>query len=163
MSRYGIQTFATVSAAKDAGAILGFGGDHRFLSNFWFADVRLDGLRYASVEHAYQAAKTLVLIEREQFRDRITPGVAKRLGRGVTMRPDWDAVKLAVMEDLVGQKFARPDLAALLRKTGDAPILELNVWGDRYWGVVADQHGRLAGSNHLGRILMEVRRRLVEG
>jgi ribA/ribD-fused uncharacterized protein len=162
MSRYGIQTFATLSAAKDAGAILGFSDDHRYLSNFWFAEVRFDGLRYASVEHAYQAAKTLVLIEREQFRDKITPGVAKRLGRGITMRPDWDAVKLGVMEDLVSQKFARPDLADLLRKTGEAPILELNVWGDRYWGVVADRDGRLAGSNHLGRILMDVRQRLLE-
>ena len=160
MSRYEVQPFATLSAAKDAGAILGFGGDHRFLSNFWYADVQLDELRYASVEHAYQAAKTVLQIEREQFRDRITPGVAKRLGRGVTMRPDWDAVKLGVMQDLVRQKFARPDLADLLRKTGDAPILELNAWGDRYWGVIEGADGRLIGANHLGRILMDVRREI---
>ena len=35
--------------------------DTRFLSNFAYASVLFDGVSYATVEHAYQAAKTLDL------------------------------------------------------------------------------------------------------
>ena len=41
-----------------------FQGDYRFLSNFHPAEVEMDGIKYPSVEHAYQAAKSLDKDER---------------------------------------------------------------------------------------------------
>ena len=135
-----------------------FTGNYRWLSNFASADVVLDGVHYASVEHAYQAAKTNVKEERMQIRSCPTAGRAKQLGRHVTMRSDWHAVKLDVMYELVKQKFNNNvALASMLRGTGDAELEEGNYWNDTYWGVCKGK-----GENHLGKILMRVRKELNE-
>jgi predicted NAD-dependent protein-ADP-ribosyltransferase YbiA (DUF1768 family) len=55
-----------------------FEGEHRFLSNFWPSPVDLDGETYASAEHAYQAAKTLIPEERKKIQEAVTPGEAKK-------------------------------------------------------------------------------------
>lgn len=134
--------------------VSGFFGPYRFLSNFWDAPVTLDGVTYPSVENAYQAAKT-VAAHREQF-VHCTPGQAKRLGRGVPMRRDWDAVKLEVMGELVRQKFAPGSaLSMQLLATAGLNLVEDNTWGDRFWGQCKG-----AGHNHLGRLLMGVREKL---
>ena len=132
-----------------------FDGRYSFLSNFYRSPVTLDGLEYPSVEHAYQAAKTTDPEERATVREALTPGLAKRLGRQVHLRPDWEDVKLAVMADLLRQKFDRPPLAKALLETGDEELVEVNYWRDTYWGVF---HG--TGENHLGRLLMERREQL---
>jgi hypothetical protein len=129
-----------------------FRGELRWLSNFFPAPVTLDGMTFPTVEHAYQAAKTLHEAEREMIRDLPTPGRAKRASRHLTLRPDWQEVKLAVMEDLLRQKFADAQLRRLLLDTSPHLIVELNRWGDVFWGVCK---GR--GENHLGRILMRLR------
>lgn len=41
-----------------AGVIDRFSGEYRFLSNFYLAEVELDGEVYPTVEHAFQAAKS---------------------------------------------------------------------------------------------------------
>jgi len=133
--------------------IASFSGEHHFLSNFYFAAVRYEGLEFPTVEHAFQAAKTHDLAERKRIRDCGTPGKAKQLGRRVDLRKDWESVKVAIMEALVRDKFARaPELAAQLLATGDEELVEGNTWHDTFWGVC---RGR--GKNHLGRILMKVR------
>lgn len=129
-----------------------FTGEYRWLSNFWPAPVVLDGVTYPTVEHAYQAAKTTD----PQLRNRVpsvTPGDAKRLSRTFPLRADWAAVKLAVMEGLLRQKFHRPDLrATLVETTGE--LVEGNRWGDTFWGVDLRTG---TGQNHLGRLLMMIR------
>jgi len=133
--------------------ILGFFKEYRFLSNFQLATVELDGLEYASTEHAYQAAKTLDAAERRRIREVQKPADAKRLGKRVKMRTDWEQVKIGVMKDLVLQKFSKhKELKEKLLATGDAYLEETNSWGDRVWGVSGG-----VGQNHLGKILMEVR------
>lgn len=129
-----------------------FRGEFFFLSNFYPVIIWNDGIRYPSAEHAYQAAKTLVRTERVAIAECATPGQAKRMGRKVTLRPDWDSVKLVVMKRIVTRKFSVPSLAQRLKATSSAHIVEGNTWGDRYWGVCNG-----VGANHLGRILMEVR------
>lgn len=130
-----------------------FDGDYDFLSNFHMHPVTLDGVVYPSNEHAYQAAKTLDQAEREYVRTRTTPGLAKKAGRrNVTLRPDWDQVKLGVMEDLCRQKFQDPQLRKLLLATAPHDLVEGNWWNDTFWGVC---NGR--GENHLGQILMGIR------
>ncbi len=135
-------------------AILEFQGDNRWLSNFWPAQVVLDGVTYPSVEHAYQAAKTHPC-SREKFR-KCTAGQAKRLGKFVDIRKDWEQIKVQTMRHLIAQKF---DYGTYLGKklvaTGTCYIAEGNKWGDVFWGVSG---GR--GENWLGKLLMERREQL---
>jgi predicted NAD-dependent protein-ADP-ribosyltransferase YbiA (DUF1768 family) len=60
--------------------ILGFREEYNELSNFELIAVNLDGITYLSVEHAYQAAKTLDPRQRDQTHMAIFPGVAKKIG-----------------------------------------------------------------------------------
>jgi len=132
-----------------------FQGRYRWLSNFWSCFVVLDGVEYPSTENAYQAAKTLDPELRKPFQD-CFPGVAKRDGRALPLRPDWDDVKYGVMEQLLRQKFARGELRERLLATGDAELIEGNDWGDTWWGV----DDRRGGQNNLGKLLMKIRAEL---
>ena len=137
--------------------VYGFFNEYKFLSNFWIAEVVLDGRDYPTTEHAYQAAKTFDLHEREYVRSCSTPGEAKRLGRQVTMRLVWEEAKVDVMRNLLQQKFAPgSELAAKLINTQDLYLEETNTWNDTFWGVC---NGK--GSNVLGNLLMEIRRDLI--
>lgn len=131
-----------------------FQGQYRWLSNFWPAPVELDGVTYPSVEHAYQASKTYP--EHRELFHTCTAGQAKRLGRQVEMRPEFQDKKVHIMDQLIKQKFAfGTELAECLLDTGNAYIMEGNHWGDTFWGVC---HGK--GQNFLGRLIMDQRDRL---
>lgn len=96
-----------------------FTNQHRFLSNFYPAPVTLDGVLYPTVEHAYQAAKTINREERGLILHAAGPGAAKHLGKFVTLRPNWYEIRLVVMEDLVRQKFTNHQhLRDMLLSTG---------------------------------------------
>ena len=131
-----------------------FNGKYRFLSNFYPVKVKLDGVTYDSVEHAYQAAKTIDKEERAKFIG-ITAGQSKRLGRQLSLRRDWDSVKINIMRDLLIQKFEDEQLKIDLLDTGDAELIEGNTWDDTFWGVCNG-----VGTNWLGRLLMEIRSNL---
>lgn len=135
-----------------------FDDDFRFLSNFWPTPVKLSGDVYPTVEHAYQAAKTLDPEERKRIREIGAPGRARTAGKSVALRPAWDDIRLNVMRDLVWQKFSEyPDLRTKLLATGDADLAEGNTWDDVFWGTDAET-GK--GENNLGKILMETRTRI---
>lgn len=130
-----------------------FTGEYDFLSNFSPAAVAYDGIFWITVEHAYQAAKTVIPGERLRIHNGLTPGQAKKAGRKVTLRPDWEKIKVGVMSDLLACKFAVGSrLADQLLATGNAVLIEGNTWGDRFWGKV---NGK--GENWLGLLLMERR------
>lgn len=149
-------------------AVKGFTGSHRFLSNFYPAPVTYCGLVFPSVENAYQAAKFPdlgVYVLTAMFVDPArTPGDAKKLARSPElrgrMRPDWDVVRFAVMDELVTAKFANPALRAQLAATGGAALVEVNKWHDQTWGDCrCGKRPECAapGLNALGRILEAVR------
>lgn len=123
-----------------------------FLSNFYSSTVTLDGKKYPSVEHAYQAAKTSNEETRELIRKARSPGEAKKLGRALQLKSDWNSSKIELMRGLVREKFESPFLAYALLGTGDVELVNGNTWNDRFWGVC-----RGTGQNWLGKILMEVR------
>jgi len=133
-----------------------FKGEYRWLSNFHMIEVEWQGHVYQSVEHAYQAAKTDSLIEREEVREAPTCGKAKRLGQKVTMRKFWDDEKVEVMRVLTRKKFQDPGLREKLIQTGRQHLVEKNTWNDTFWGVCDGN-----GENHLGRILMDVRAEII--
>lgn len=136
-----------------------FAGDYAFLSNFYPVSVKLSDdypYSFCSVEHAYQASKTFDWAERDYFRKiDLTAGQAKKLGRQVTMRNDWEKVKLIVMGHLIWQKFDQPDLRDKLLSTGYVDLIEGNWWGDKFWGVCDGE-----GLNHLGKLIMKKRAQL---
>lgn len=131
---------------------MGFFGDNRFLSNFYFVDVRYDGWKYRTVEHAFQAAKTLDLERRDTIKSCRQPDLARSYGRAAHLRDGWEEMKRDVMLDLLRQKYQRPDLKERLLATGDDSLVEWNTWGDTYWGICAGH-----GENWLGILTMQVR------
>ena len=133
-----------------------FSEDYAFLSNFAPVPggVVYEGVRYSTLEHAFQAAKTTDPAQRAMIGTLPTPGQAKRAGRRVSLRPDWEARKLSIMGVLLRQKFACEPFRGLLLATGSAEIVESNTWGDRFWGVDGN------GENHLGLLLMAIRAEL---
>lgn len=135
-------------------AIEEFTGKYRFLSNFYPAIVKYHDEYFPSVEHAYQAAKCVQRPQWEQIKKAKTPSQAKKIGRHVDLREDWESIKLEVMLECLRSKFIGP-LATKLLDTGDRELVEGNLWGDRYWGRCMDE-----GQNHLGKLLMKVRREL---
>jgi len=133
--------------------ITSFSGKWSFLSNFSTSPVMYDKELYPTVEHAFQAAKTLNLDERQKIQKAKTPGAAKRLGRAVKMRDDWNKIKIGVMDELLRQKFDRnkEDYFKLVH-TRNRELIEGNTWGDTFWGQV---NGK--GSNNLGLLIMRIR------
>jgi ribA/ribD-fused uncharacterized protein len=141
-----------VEQSSDRCVIEGFREQWAALSNFAPVVVWLEGRPYPTVEHAYQAAKTVDVSERARIRLAPTPGKAKRIGATLTLRPDWDRARLEVMRRLLVQKFDQARFAEVLFSTGDAQLIEGNDWGDVFWGVCRGE-----GKNYLGLMLMDIR------
>ena len=129
-----------------------FKGKYFFLSNFYMADVTYNGVTYTNNEAAFQAQKVTDISKCAEFSG-LDPSQAKRKGRHVKLREDWEDVKEDIMYEICKSKFAsNPDLGKKLLDTGDEYLEEGNTWGDRIWGTVKGQ-----GQNKLGKILMRVR------
>jgi hypothetical protein len=129
-----------------------FRGEYRFLSNFYPVEIEYLGLSYPSVENAFQAMKCKNPALRADFVN-LTPSEAKKRGREVELRPDWDKIKLSVMESLLRIKFADPELEKKLLDI-DGVIREDNYWKDTYWGWDINSN---RGENNLGKLLMSIR------
>lgn len=135
-----------------------FSGEYRFLSNFYPAPVTYGGLTYQNNEAAFQAQKCLDEETRKQF-TAYDAAKAKGAGRRVSLRPDWEEVKVGLMEEIVRAKFTQNEvLKQRLVATAGARLVEGNSWHDVFWGVDLKTG---EGQNHLGEILMKVRAELL--
>ncbi len=143
--------------------ILGFRGEYRFLSNFEPVEVEYRMKTFKSVEHAYQAAKTEDENLIKEIQQAGSPSIAKKLGRKLEIRYDWEAIKVNTMYKLIGRKFdcmgceEHIALAKRLFETGDAELIEDNNWGDVFWGIC---NGK--GHNMLGKLLMIQRTKIIK-
>ena len=137
-----------------------FRGKYYFLSNFFEAPVTWDGITYQNNEAAFQSAK--VLSDRERFAD-LDPSSAKKLGRKVQLRSDWEYVKDEVMYEICKAKFSQNSgLKRRLLET-DKEYLEEGTtgWHDNIWGNCnCEKCKNIPGENRLGKILMRVREEL---
>lgn len=136
-----------------------FSGQFRWLSNFADCWVQLpDNELYPSVEHAYQAAKTLDPDLRRMIRELPSAGKAKKAGRDLEVRQDWnDTLRLDTMRELLMQKFYAEPYYFDLLDTGDALIVEGNSWHDNFFGSCRCEKCGDKGQNHLGKMIMEIR------
>lgn len=127
-----------------------FRDDYDFLSNFYPCEIAVFGIGFNTLENAYVASKTTDMNIKRHIAT-LTPGQAKRYGREIEIRSDWDDVKVDIMLALLRLKFDDPFLANRLTSI-DEPIVEDNTWGDRFWGVYEGE-----GRNELGKLLEIVR------
>jgi ribA/ribD-fused uncharacterized protein len=135
--------------------IRAFEGKYRFLSNFWPCKVKYQGIVYPSVEHGFQACKSLSRRDRKRISQLKTAAEAKQAGQKINLRSDWEIYKEIIMYNLLVQKFKDSALKKALLDTGNAVLIEGNWWGDIYWGVCKGK-----GKNRLGKLLMRLRNNL---
>jgi ribA/ribD-fused uncharacterized protein len=138
--------------------IIRFEDDNFFLSNFFAMPQRLV-LGTPTVEHFYQSCKTIDPAQRGAVLAAHSPGQAKRRGRQVTLRADWEDVKDITMRIALLDKFAPGTrMAAKLDSTGGSILIEGNHWHDNYWGNCNCQEcADIPGLNKLGAQLMRIR------
>ncbi len=139
--------------------IIAFRGRWTKLGNYSACTVFYNGHAYPSVEHAYQAQKSIYPAMQKQIRECATPALAKKMARSVVLRPDWDDAKVPIMRVLLIEKFSQEPERSILLSTGDARLVEGNWWNDRFWGECPVG----TGLNWLGRLLMEIRGKLRDG
>ncbi len=143
---------------KENKTVNGFKGEYEFLSNFYPCRIEYEGLYYLNSEAAFQAQKCTNEEEKRTFCE-LTAVKAKQHGRRVSLRPDWNEIRLDVMEKVLRAKFTgSPQLAQKLIKTGNITLVEYNTWKDTFWGVDV----KLGGENNLGKLLMKIRSELKE-
>lgn len=136
----------------------GFQDEYFFLSNFYPCKVEYEDMIYPSSEHAFAAAKTLDIRGRILIQECSTPGLAKRMGRNVTLRKDWDNIRVDIMKQILHNKFMdNKELRERLLLTGNLELIEYNYWGDTFWGVCNG-----VGQNNLGKLLMALRQEILE-
>jgi len=142
--------------------IQGFIGAFEFLSNFYKSSFVYDSRTWRTVEHAYQAFKSEDHDVQEGIRELLSPGKAKRAGKEVVMRDDFEEHKDHLMWMLVFQKFSQNKaLRTALLDTGECEIIEVNDWHDQYWGAcyctLCEDFDK-PNQNRLGMTLMNVRK-----
>lgn len=108
------------------------------------------------VDNKYSIIENTILnLKRSEFA-KLPPNEAKKLGRKVKLRSDWEKIKDQIMYEICYQKFNfenNMDITMKLMKTKNIELIEGNTWNDTYWGVCRDN-----GKNKLGKILMKIRK-----
>ena len=139
-----------------------FDNEYAFLSNFYESPFEVDGITYPTVEHFFQAMKSKDIEGRKKIAAAPTPGKAKRLGRTIELRKDWEEIKVAVMKFGLAQKFRIPELREKLLATGNEELIEGNFWHDNVWGnCLCAECQDIPGRNMLGMLLMKVREEIL--
>lgn len=137
-----------------------FRGKYRFLSNFFTCNITSKDGQWASAEHYYQSRKFLNPKIREKIRKEKYPWIAKRLGKSIPLRKDWDQIKNNIMFETLRLKFDQNiDIQRKLMLTGEEELIEGNMWHDNYWGNCnCPECSHIIGKNILGKLLMKIRK-----
>lgn len=136
------------------------GEEYGCFSNFAHYGFEAEGRWWKTSEHYFQAKKFEGTVYEEQVRLSENPMEAAKMGRdrSLPLRSDWEEVKDEIMRQAVLMKFSQnADIREILLNTGEQELIE-NTTGDYYWGCGSSGEGK----NMLGKILMEIRRRLKE-
>lgn len=134
-----------------------FKDEYEWLSNFSECKIEYEGIKYPSVEHFYVAMKSTDPEIRSEVSKLTTPGKAKRFGRKLEIRPQWEDLKVSIMKYALDEKYSQEPYKSLLIETGDIEIQEGNMWGDTFWGIDLESG---EGRNTLGKMIMSIRTEL---
>lgn len=127
-------------------------------SNFSNHSFELNGHKWKTSEHYFQAQKFLGTKYFGDILNASTPRKAAQLGRSRSfpLRKDWEEVKEDVMREALFAKFSQNEsIKSVLLSTGEEEIIE-NSPIDYYWGCGKDNSGK----NRLGYLLAELREKL---
>eukprot|EP00756_Hemistasia_phaeocysticola_P007343 Hpha_TRINITY_DN14226_c0_g1::TRINITY_DN14226_c0_g1_i1::g.22637::m.22637 len=122
-------------------------------------------LKWATVDHFFQAKKFKNEAHRERIRCARTHHEAIELGRdrNFELQQNWDFMRQFVMFEAQVQKFAQnPRARTILLQTGTRTLLFADDQNG-YWGTGLRDDGITPGENVLGNMLMAVRERLRQG
>ncbi len=130
------------------------------LDNFSSFAVVYKGVKYPTVEHAYQSLKFT----------KTAPEIAKEIQESFSaydaltiahnnidkQNPKWDDIKVGIMEELLRLKLAQnPYVKRKLLETKDYMLCEDSP-KDSFWGIGKDRNGQ----NQLGKLWMKLRSEL---
>lgn len=148
------------------------GEPNDYLSNWYYSDFIIRGIRFNSVEQCMMYSKAMLfhdIVRANQILKTRDFRYMKKLGREVNNYDEfeWSAFRFNIVKTAVQAKFSQnKDLAARLISTGNALLAECAVH-DRIWGIGLSMtdHNRLnpakwRGQNNLGKILMSIRSEL---
>lgn len=130
-------------------------------TNFYAANIVIDGRSYPTTEHYFQANKfkdpnIFNIIVSQPNASAALKEARKYDGY---KRQDWERVKDMIMWKALHAKFTQhPNLKTLLLRTGTTHLYE-GSYVDNYWGTGADG----TGQNKLGRLLMKLRNDINSG
>jgi ribA/ribD-fused uncharacterized protein len=149
-------------------------GDYRNFSNMSNHAVEIEGVKYASVEHYYQAMKATEFKDTDALKKIMKTKTAKAVkaaGKKVENfnQEVWDAKKDEFMAIGVRSKFVQhPELRTQLLSTEDKQIGFADA-RDVYWGIGTSMTtekvkfpSKWRGQNNLGKLLMKLREEFKE-
>lgn len=130
-------------------------------SNFSRHVIELDGIKWPTTEHYFQAQKYVGTDRYMEIAEAATPRIAADLGRdrSLPLRPDWEEIKDEMMLTALRAKaHQHPEIRNLLLSTGSHTTIIEDSPIDYYWGCGADGSGK----NMLGKLWMKLREELLE-
>lgn len=135
--------------------------DYKAFSNLFRSDFTVGEKTYPSVESYFQSAKFATTDPEyaEAIRSKTNPALTRIMGNSKKhpVREDWETVKVEVMRAALLAKFTSNEaLKNKLIATDDALLEEESL--DTFWGIGEDG----TGQNMTGKLLMEVRKTLME-
>jgi len=143
--------------------------ENKEFSNFYETEFELDGIKYKSAEHAYQAIKAKTFGDEENFQKILkakSAQSAKSFGNKVKdfKEETWKEKKDEVMKSVLRAKFTQNlDLRKKLLETEEKRLANADS-RDKYWGIGTSANTSMAkdpkkwkGENKLGAMLEELR------
>lgn len=125
--------------------------------------LKVNGVYIRTVEALYQACKHPhdPRIQKEII-SQSSPMLAAKIGRSYALRDDWYDINIDVMRWCLQVKLLQnyDTFGTLLNSTEDFPIVECS-YRDTFWGAKPVDEMTLVGTNALGRLLMELRTKLL--
>ncbi|KAE8742019.1 hypothetical protein FOCC_FOCC012435, partial [Frankliniella occidentalis] len=152
--------FENLLYEPNAEKIIGFKHEYSFLSHLYPCQVQLNGITYASLEHALQASKASNPHNARFIAEEPDPAQVRHRLAFTLLRNDWNFVKFEILMACLRSKFAPPSpLAAQLLATGDKMLLDDSDFDDLF-GKDGNINSENPSANILGFALMTVRSEL---
>ena len=135
-------------------------GKFGFLSNLYKKEIEFEGIIFATPEHAYQYGKFKDEETRDWAMKAPKPFLIAILGHGLLwdITDKWSEIKIKRMHEILRVKFQDSELKQKLLETKDAILVE-DSKTDAFWGIGKKETGK----NMLGKLLMKVRKEIMEG
>ena len=130
--------------------------------NFSAFGIVYQGIKYSTVEHAYQSLKFIDTAPEiaKQIRECLSSHEAQKIAfaNRDKQHQNWDNIKVDIMEELLHAKLEQnPYVKQKLLQTKDYAICEDSP-KDAFWGIGPNRDGR----NELGKLWMKLRAELIK-